>query len=637
VLDDIESYRGKDGKICQYPQQQAHPYPCLGTAADRDLAARIRSEANKLRGLTHLRKPLKLPGYFKAEGLPPEKYLETRLSGAQGLALYQVASALRSSRAALLEHLRGTVYACDKYEIPPTVKAENTGNVIQRLKEIAGKPPKSHLGVALPDFLSTVDGHRQACLEEIVIYERIAGLLVQMSSEREDSKAGLLALRMRNHRRVLAFDSFLITLHDLRERLRGFDGLPILLATGESKADRLNVRRVFARESNESAIALCSDALSEGVNLQGASAVVLLDMPSVIRVAEQRIGRIDRMNSPYEEIEVFWPNDSPEFAIRSNELFLSRVKAVADLIGSNLKLPPALQASLGPEGTVGFEQMQRILEYCRNAGINIRDAFHPVRGLVEGPESLVQPAIYESVRKTDVRIQTAVSVVRAEERWGFYALRANKRSAPRWVYLDQTAEPISDLDAIVKKLRKRLQPDTPNRALDGPAARAMSEDTAILQQWEENLLPGKKRKALDLMRTVLTAYIKNPDPADPRRAEILRDIQRLVRRVEKPNPLKWPFMDEQTSDRVVDFDVIADWWLEKIRPVWHQHLTNPRRKTAARLKDLRKELLANPLTTSELESVLHIGNTLWMKPVATRVVAAIVGVPEPEEPLQSLP
>lgn len=50
-------------------------------------------------------------------------------------------------------------------------------------------------------------------------------------------------------------------------------------------------------------IGLCSDRLSEGENLQQAACVVRLDMPSLARIAEQRVGRVDRMDDPHREIE----------------------------------------------------------------------------------------------------------------------------------------------------------------------------------------------------------------------------------------------------------------------------------------------------------------------------------------------
>lgn len=626
---DPDAYRDEVGRICKYPGQTPQRYACYGNLEDRRLAEAIRSEASQLRGLTYLRTGLKLPALLKSQGVTPEKYLQQRLNGAAGLARYNVSAGLRSSRAALLEHLCGTEYACAHFNLRSTVKGAGTGDVIGKLKRIAGHPPKSHLGVPLPDFLTSPDAHSEACREEAGRYRRIQELLSRMSSEREDAKAGLLATQMQNHKRILAFDSFLITLHDMKQRLSGVEHA-VLIATGESKRDRAAVLRVFARNSTETAIGLCSDALAEGVNLQGASAVVLLDMPSVIRVAEQRIGRIDRMNSPYEQIEVFWPEDSPEFAVRSDELFLSRVRTVADLIGSNIHLPPSMQFVDGEEHVVSVERMQELIAASQHDPSDIRDAFHAVRELVEGAHRLVPEATYGSVRNTDVRIHTAIGVVRASERWGFYAVRGSDREAPRWVYLDRNSDPVSDLDLVAKKLRERLRPDTPNRLLDHAAASAMAEDAAILQTWEEKLLPTRKRKALELLRTVVKTYLKSGDTPDPHRSGVLRQFDRLLHN--KRTAPKWASADQDSAEDVVSYSFIADWWIDLVRPVWERHLSDPTRKRAARLKDIRKALVAEPLPTSAFESLLETGDKLWTQPIAHRVVATIVGIPDPENP-----
>src|SRR5450756_2919631 len=101
----------------------------------------------------------------------------------------------------------------------------------------------------------------------------------------------------------------------------------------------------FARDSQEPGIGLCSDAMNEGINLQGASAVVQLDMPTTLRVAEQRVGRIDRMDSVYDRIEVWWPNDGPAFATHANELLVARNAESSALLGSNLPIPDFVAVS----------------------------------------------------------------------------------------------------------------------------------------------------------------------------------------------------------------------------------------------------------------------------------------------------
>ena len=102
-------------------------------------------------------------------------------------------------------------------------------------------------------------------------------------------------------------------------------GISVLLSAFSPKSDK-----------NESSIGLCSDSVAEGVNLQRAQAVVHLDMPSVVRIAEQRVGRIDRLDSPHDTIYAWWPEDAPEFALRSDERFIERYETVDNLLGSNV-------------------------------------------------------------------------------------------------------------------------------------------------------------------------------------------------------------------------------------------------------------------------------------------------------------
>src|SRR4029078_9568367 len=103
-----------------------------------------------------------------------------------------------------------------------------------------------------------------------------------------------------------------------------------------------------AADSSSRGIALCSDAMNEGINLQGGSAVVQFDMPTTLRVAEQRVGRVDRMDSPHDRIEVFWPQDSPSFATRADDLLTARNEESAALLGSNLPIPSTTDNIITP-------------------------------------------------------------------------------------------------------------------------------------------------------------------------------------------------------------------------------------------------------------------------------------------------
>jgi superfamily II DNA or RNA helicase len=621
-----EKYKNRLGEECRYPEHRARTYALNESATDRAIARDIREAARELKGLTQLRKDLRIPRALVTEGVTPQQYLAQRLSSARGLARYFVDSALRSSRAALLEHIRGTDAARVRFGIPTEVKKASTGNMIGTLISIRGVPPRSYLDVDLPSWLTDPGEHARACDQEIAIYEQIEGLLERLSDEREEAKTDMLLQRRKSHQLVLAFDTYLITLHDIKRRLHQTGEQDVLLATGENKRNRAQVQKQLGLGSKATGIALCSDALAEGVNLQGASVVAFLDMPSVVRIAEQRIGRIDRMDTPHKLIEVFWPDDAEEFALRARDLFLLRMKDVEDLLGSNIPLPPHLQTD-GPDASIRVEEMQKILaHFGGDAGDgSLNDAFHSVRSLVEGESALVPPDVYRTVRRSRAEIRTAVSVLQTEQRWGFYAISAAGRAAPRWIYLDaSSSQPVMDLDQIATTLRQRLSKPV-ERQLDEHAGTVMAQDLALLQQWEERTLPRRKQRALKLMRAVLRAERRREKTLDPTRRTVIRNIWDLC----APPPdggLRRTSIDE--PDEVVDLDAVADWWIDLIRPMWQQHLRNARRRRPARLADLEKQLIEDPPATDALETLFAHGNQLFTQPLARRVIAAIVGIPE---------
>jgi hypothetical protein len=555
----------------------------------------------------------------------PEQYLVQRLNSARGLARYFVESALRSSRAALFEHIRGTDAACARVGITSMVKKASTGNVIGTLEDLRGRPPRSYLGVELPAWLANRDAHARACDEEIVVYERIEELLQRLSDDREVAKTDMLVQRRKTHPLVLAFDSYLITLHDISRRLLESGEKDVILATGETKGSRAQVQKKLALGSDATGIALCSDALAEGVNLQAASAVAMLDMPTVVRLAEQRIGRIDRMDTPHAAIEVFWPNDAEEFAPRAAELLLDRMKDVADLLGSNVPLPPHL-APVDLDSSIRAEEMQKLLARygAESAGDVLKDAFQSVRGLIDGENALVRPDVYRSVRNSRVQLRTAVSVLQTDQRWGFYALSAAGMAPPRWMFVDgSSAEPLTDLDLITARLRERLA-EPIERELDERAGKIMAEDLALLQRREEYTLPQRKRRALKLMREVLESLRAKGRPIDPEMRSAIRDVLDLVAPVSASRS-DATRIDE--PDEVVDLEVVADWWIDLIRPVWQKHLQNPRRRRPARLAELERPLIDAPPTAEQLRSLFDAEVALYTQPLARRVAAAIVGVP----------
>ncbi|MBV5328749.1 MAG: hypothetical protein JZU65_14150, partial [Chlorobium sp.] len=269
-----ELYRDDQGKCCRYPVHKPYTYGTNESPDDQRLAKEIRELAGDLYGLVNLRSGIDIP-----EGLPEnvdrEKYIRGRLLGAKGLAIYNVMSRLRSSRAALVEHLLGTQEAAKQFGLQAGIKAEDTGNILKALEESGGKIQESSLRDALPSWLVDPLEHKRRVTEELTIYRRILNRVEKMSERREVAKAGKLAELAQKHPLILAFDSCLITLEVIKKYLQPKKGeYTVIVATGAQTGNRKKVNDLFKLGSTASdVIALCSDAMSEGLNLQQASTV----------------------------------------------------------------------------------------------------------------------------------------------------------------------------------------------------------------------------------------------------------------------------------------------------------------------------------------------------------------------------
>lgn len=607
-----EQYRNALGVRCRYPTHRPHLYDTGETERDREIAREIREVAGSLLGVTHFTSPLRLPEFLRIQGWTDARYLSWRLKSASALAAHAVSAALRSSRVALFEHLIGTEAAARRLKLKDTGKSRESGNMIRRVEELAGTTPACELEADVPDWLRDSSAHAAAAHDEADRYRRIDELALELSAGRDVEKAVLLSRLVGERSRVLAFDRHPITLAFFRDLLTETTAARVILATGSTRSSNRKLERVFALESDAyEVIGLCSDALAEGINLQGAPVLVHLDMPTVIRLAEQRIGRVDRMDSLHEAIDVYWPDDSAEFALHADEVFLNRHQEVADLLGSNVPLPDGMgQASEPVPARLWVDTVEKyVADEVSWDGIS--DVFEPVRALVEGAEPLVPSEVYSTVRHSKAQVLSAVSVVQAPDEWSFYAIGGGDRAAPRWVFFEHgDDEPVVDLHEVVEALRRKLTEEVSSRAPDRLAAERVTEDLDRLQRWESGMIPRKKQRALEEMRHVLKKYRSTAhEEGDSERERILDRLLALG--------------SGSGLERPVNYRVLADWWLDVIRPVWHEHLSTRRRRPAL-LKDIRKRLLSDPLSTERLLTVEDV--ELESQPIGERVVAAIVAL-----------
>ncbi len=580
IARDPAHYTDRKGRLCKYPEHRARTYRLDESTQDRRLAAQIRELADQLYAVSFFERPIERPAILAERGVSEERYLAGRLSAAKKLARHLVMSSLRSSNAALFEHLAGTAAAKKHYDLTKFRRSTGLRGVFERLDKLAGSPPINKLTIPLPDWLTEAESHRAACAHDRDVYQRILDLLRAMTDLRETRKAARLNALLATHALVLAFDSRPITLAYLEQKLgKGSRRPTVLIATGDTQSSRHDLLERFAPGSDDrNLVGLCSDSLAEGVNLQQASALMHLDMPSVVRVAEQRVGRVDRLDSPHDAIEVWWPDDAAEFALSSDERFLERYEAVEDLLGSNLPLPEHLQDGSARRVPVA----DLIEEYERERGAmswdGIQDAFAPVRAMVEGPTALVDEDTYTHYREIRARVLSRVSLVAAKSPWAFFSISAGGLGAPRWLLLPSyTGAPVTELEQVCSVLRERLGGPIADLPMDDKAERVLEIFLGRLAQAERNLLSRKKQRALEELLIVLARYQKvAAERSDEQRLNAYRELSEML-----ANP---------PPDAQPDWDEVAARWLDLIRPIWYDRLVRGR-GTLMLLKNLRNDLL----------------------------------------------
>jgi SNF2 family DNA or RNA helicase len=141
VDEEPEKYRDYRGELCRYPEHNAEIYYLNEKSEDRRLANEINELAGELHAVTHFVKPVEYPEIMRKQGISEEQYLARRLNSANKLAHYVIKACLRSSRAALAEHIVGTAEAVKQFSLQGFTKQNATGNTLFKVQELAGNVP----------------------------------------------------------------------------------------------------------------------------------------------------------------------------------------------------------------------------------------------------------------------------------------------------------------------------------------------------------------------------------------------------------------------------------------------------------------------------------------------------------------
>ena len=595
-----QAYKNANGHLCKYPKTIPETYTTGETKNDKIIAQQIQLLLLELKGINYLQN-LNFPTYLEKEE-EKKLYLLQRFKSAPALAAFEIKSSLRSSHCALYEYLYGSDAALEHFKIDS--HKSKSGNVLGTLKRCKEHLPKTKFPDAwLPadcQWVLTSGNYQKACQKEIEIYEQIGKLCLELSGKREVSKVKALIQAANKFGKILAFDSTVLTLDYLKFLLdKEKTGIEVIVATGQNERNKKLVKEHFAianKETDKKLIALCSDAMAEGINLPSGKAIMLLDMPSVLRIIEQRIGRLERMDSEHKEVHVFWPDDSDEFSLKGDMRVVETLLVTEKLIGNNVGIPTKIYDKHLKSGMTIQNMIKAYEEYssedCDWEGV--KDSTQFLYSLIEGKGALIDKQTYDDFKDVEATVKSAISFIESDKAWSFFAIRGDSTRSPKWLFLDENNRAFTDFSEISEKLkvyignsnivqRKWSEVDTPNE---------IKKIIRKLRLQEKELLPWKKKRALRTAEKILNELTEKVAVKNPGHGELIRSIINL-------------FNPDVNDDSVIDYEKFSEMWLSILQPA----LDNKRSKQLRKRKiitlndiSLKDVVLDQPILQSIYEN-----------------------------------
>jgi superfamily II DNA or RNA helicase len=612
-----ELYKNKYHHTCKYPQTKPDIYDTGETEEDKKIADKIKELSLRLKGLHYLQ-IFKIPEYLTTDD-DKRNYVQQRFNSAPALASFMVRSSLRSSHCALVEYLHGTDEANKVFHLSTT--KSKTGNIIQKISKCSKAIPKRYFSNEFltegTEWLFDESKYKLACENEISIYTEINKLAKTLSGRRERKKAAVLVEKAVQYNKVIAFDSTVISLDYFKKIIDESEaGVKVLVATGQNNKNRSLVKEYLSlgSENNEKLIALCSDAMSEGINLPDAKALVLLDMPSVLRVIEQRIGRLERMDSEHKEIHIFWPNDSDEFSLKGDKRMVDILLVTENLIGNNVDIPKAIYDRHLKDGLTTENIIKAYDDYSNNEHewTGVKDSTQNLYSLIEGKHALIDTKIYNEFKDVDSTVKTAVSFIECDKNWSFFAFRGSTTRSPKWLFIDDRNKAFTDFAEIAAKLKEYLNPKEiiQRRWNDVDTGNEIKKIVWKLRQQEKELLPWKKKRALFVGQRILKQMLDALPKNQHGNGNLISSVLHL-------------FNQNTEAEEFIDYDHFSELWLSLLIPVLDKlRNTRKRKRTIITLRDLTVKDVK--LTNENLEWLLE--NCRYANTLDEIIAACIIGI-----------
>lgn len=180
-------------------------------------------------------------------------------------------------------------------------------------------------------------------------YQLLKDLLKQSAKLTNDPKfekfqAALKKDKVLKGNKIVIFTEAADTAVYLAENLKAIYGDNVLQYNStSSKALKKRIQDNFdpgqKKQLNDIKILITTDVLAEGVNLHRSNVIINYDLPWNPTRVMQRLGRINRIGSPFDKIYVynFFPSSQGESAINLEANIISKIHAFHETLGDDIK------------------------------------------------------------------------------------------------------------------------------------------------------------------------------------------------------------------------------------------------------------------------------------------------------------
>jgi len=596
--------------IKEYPKENTKTYDVVYSKEDLLVLKQITSKISQISGLSSMPKQ---PDLHSREAI-------RSLNKFRGLSQWYLKYYLRSSKAAFIEHLKGTMQAFNDLNMAGMMYSKNTtSSRIEELKQ------RSYYTIQRGDTIANVhinakflyhpEEYKERMKIEQEIYDDLYSLALQLSDEIDNSKIEIILKTLKTNNKVVIFDAVPISVmyfdKKIKDALRESDitDVKVLYATGSdgrSARDEIKTNLGGNSDQNERVLVIASNVLSESVNLQSAGVEIFLDIPLTPIVGEQRIGRIARMNSKHNEIDIYWPKYERVLLLNSDIMLGKRFKTIADTIKGNVMIPEYLMELSQLEYDDSFESEidpdNGFTEF-ENDNLGMEDLLKDLRYMFYDKNDELRFQLEEIPKHT--KIETAYSFIRTDSNWGLFYVQDTNTEIPSLYFIDYDDDKkvINDLSLISEKFltkMKTIEVHNDKQKYEHVIFEINQADLkdqlndyeeTMADNFKERLLNNKEKGLITLLEKALHYQVLNPRKTDIEKSGYIEILENL-------------------KDDKYDKKIVSKNWYSLIQDYWSKHLSivEKRKERLPVYEDLLPELKNNMPSSEKLYDVLTLNS-----------------------------